>query len=129
MSDFYEKHRPGHKKSIDDFIQSVTNLENAFASVLKSEVDFLNRNKDQFTPEQFLRFNENLEEIIRLAIKKEIILEFLLEEVKKCPPECKEESRYKRKKKKCSHDIFCHCYECDERNHYCDCDSQHFKWE
>lgn len=85
MNDYF--HDIDHMKrphNLDDFIDSVTNIENASAKLIHSEAQYLIRNQDKLTPVEALRFNEDLQEILKLAIKKEIILEFLLDEVKKC---------------------------------------------
>lgn len=97
------------QQTIDEFVRSITRIETAFANILDSEVEFLKRNKDQFSPKELSKFNENLEEIIKLAIKKEIILQLLLEEIKKCPEKCKREKSDN-----------CHCKCCEEKKYYCE---------
>ncbi|HEY4552682.1 MAG TPA: hypothetical protein VIG80_05775 [Bacillaceae bacterium] len=105
--------------NIDEFVRSITRIENAFANILNGEAEFLNRNRDRFTAEEFFKFNERLEEILKLVIKKEIILEFLLDEIKKCPQECPKEPE----EDHCScKEYYCECdyYDyCDSEYYYC----------
>ena len=52
----------------EEFLQAVTNMENALANLLDNAVT-LNTN------------SSSLERLLKLIIKKEIVLEFLLEDV------------------------------------------------
>ncbi len=122
---------PLENNNIGDFIQSIVQIENAFANVLNSQSDYLDAHRDNFTPEQLLQYNDHLAEIIKLAIKKEIILEFLLDEIKKCPKPCppkrpKPDKPCKGKKckpKKCKHKRKWKC-RCKKSCHHHQC---HYK--
>lgn len=111
------KHR---KHNINDFIKAMTKLENAFADILNAEAKYLRESLNHLTPDEALKFNENLENILKLIIKKEIILEFLLDEIKQCPKECNEvcDCYCKDEDDPClckgckPHDCCCHCCLC-----------------
>jgi len=97
------KHR---KHNINDFIKAMTKLENAFADILNAEAKYLRENLNHLNPDEALKFNEKLENILKLIIKKEIILEFLFDEIKQCPKKCSE---------------VCDCY-CKDEHDTCPCE-------
>ncbi|WP_249872055.1 hypothetical protein [Oceanobacillus saliphilus] len=101
-----EHKKPPPKKScqesLNEFIASVAEVENSLAQAINAEVHLMK--KLDFSPKEAIKFTEKLENIIKLAIKKEIIMEFLLEETIKA---CKD---HKKKCKKCPpHKCTCHC--------------------
>ena len=53
-------------------------IENALADAINAEVDLIKNGN--FTAEQKLLLTNKLEDLLKLAIKKEIVLEFLIED-------------------------------------------------
>lgn len=96
--DRYEKEEPKKgcpekscQENLNEFLASVVEIEHALANAINAEVNLIN--KLHLSPKEAERFTEKLENLIKLAIKKEIILEFLLEETTKA---CKEHGECKK---------------------------------
>ncbi|MGJ9457264.1 hypothetical protein [Oceanobacillus sp. CF4.6] len=86
--------------SLSEFIESAAEIENSLANAINAETHLM-KTLD-FTPKEAIQFSKKLEDLIKLAIKKEIILGFLLEETMKA---CKDQPKCK----KCeSHHCKCH---------------------
>lgn len=76
-------HHKSCQQSLSELLASVANIENAFAKAINAESEILK--EGDMTPEQRLMVSNKLEDLIKLAIKKEIILEFLIEDaIKAC---------------------------------------------
>lgn len=108
-----QSHRNCHlpKKSCEElfneFIESAANIENALANAINAESHILD--SGNLTSEELLFFTNKLEDLIKLSIKKELVLEFLIEDVIKG---CKELKKHKR----CTHSPCCKtccCNDCD----------------
>ncbi|MFC4023632.1 hypothetical protein ACFOUV_07325 [Oceanobacillus longus] len=97
-----EKPKKTCQESLNEFIASAAEIENALANAINAEVSLMKRLS--LSPKEAMKFTEKLENLIKLAIKKEIILEFLLEETIEA---CKEHVECK----KCS-------------SHHCKCDKK-----
>jgi len=94
----WKKCKPSHhypskktcKESLSELISSAANIENALANAINAEISILKNGN--FTPEQIIVLTNKLENLLKLAIKKEIILEFLIEDATKAckmPRKCK----------------------------------------
>lgn len=98
----HEKHpceRKSHhhklcQQSLSELLASVANIESALANAINTESEILK--EGNMTHEQLLMYSSKLEDLIKLAIKKEIILEFLIEDAikacetaEKCDKSCK----------------------------------------
>lgn len=76
-------HHQSCQQSLSELLASVANIENALANAINAESEILK--EGNMTPEQLLVLSNKLEDLIKLAIKKEIILEFLIEDaIKAC---------------------------------------------
>ncbi|MDQ6598596.1 hypothetical protein E2K98_14110 [Bacillus salipaludis] len=78
------------QKKINEILSSVAEIEKALANAINAETELLRR--EHLSPGQVSFLTEKLEELIRLAIKKEIILELLIQDaIKACEQsECHE---------------------------------------
>ncbi|MBM7704348.1 hypothetical protein [Metabacillus iocasae] len=72
-------------ESLSELISSAAEIENAMANAINAEVDLLKRGN--LTTEQLIILTNKLENLLKLVIKKEIVLEFLIEDATKA---CKE---------------------------------------
>ncbi|WP_085991262.1 hypothetical protein [Oceanobacillus senegalensis] len=104
QNDFKHQHRKHHHckhdcmEELSELIRSVANMENALAEAIEAEILILKYGN--FKPEEVKEFHDRLENLIKLAIKKEIILEFLIDDTTKA---CKEiRTKDDHKCKKCS---------------------------
>ena len=124
--------------SYNQFIRAVANIENSLADAIEAQSDLLKN--DSLSKEELRYFSDQLEEMLKLVIKKEIILEFLIDDIvqgckhcsakpcKKCkhkdcrckPKRCKKcnhtDCKCKKKCKYCDH-IDC---KCKKKCKYCD---------
>ncbi len=71
--------RKGCEERVTEFIESAAHIENALAQAISAESQLINEGELDF--DEALLVIEKLEKLIKLAIKKEIILEFLLEDI------------------------------------------------
>lgn len=71
------------QKKINEILSSVAEIEKALANAINAQTELLRREQLPLGQVSFL--TEKLEELIRLAIKKEIILELLIQDaIKAC---------------------------------------------
>lgn len=66
------------EENLNELIASAVNTENALANAINTESTIL-KNGD-FTATELITFMNKLEKLLKLAIKKEIILDFLIED-------------------------------------------------
>ncbi|WP_313803712.1 hypothetical protein [Cytobacillus sp.] len=78
-----KSHHQSCQESLSKLLASVAHIENALANAINAESEILK--EGNLTPEQVLMLSNKLEDLIKLAIKKEMILEFLIEDaIKAC---------------------------------------------
>ncbi|MEC3656848.1 hypothetical protein P9148_17460 [Bacillus siamensis] len=83
-----KKHRSKLKcqESLNEVLLSIAEIENALANAINAQTEVIK--KGSFSPDELSLLIDKLENTIKLAIKKEIILELLLEDaVKACEHE------------------------------------------
>ncbi|AIF45487.1 hypothetical protein [Virgibacillus sp. SK37] len=66
------------KDNLSEFLGSAADIEKALANAINAKSELLR--DDNLTPKEKILYSTKLENLIKLAIKKEIILEFLLED-------------------------------------------------
>ena len=82
------------RESINEILSSVAKIERALANAINVEANLLKR--EELSSKQISFVTNKLEELLKLAIKKEIILESLLQEaIKACENEEKHSDRKK----------------------------------
>ena len=93
LNDFKHSHSKDNRhckkncqEQVNEFIEAASNIENALANAINAESEILRCG--HFTHEELSFFTNKLENLLKLAIKKEIILEFLIEDVIKACKEC-----------------------------------------
>lgn len=68
-----------HREKVFEIVSSVAEIENALAEAIKVQTKILK--KDNLKSDQLENYLDTLTELIVLSIKKELVLDFLLQDV------------------------------------------------